>query len=276
MKFNEIYLPIHKELHEVDSELKNVVNSLSDNFLITEVFKYFFSSSGKYIRPILTMLSAKIINNQLSQIVNYQLIQLCVGIELIHNASLIHDDIIDGDFMRRNHQTLNKIYGNKIAMLTGDALYSRAFSIFSDKLPKNFSTAMGKVTEAMSISEILNARIEEPNRETYLKIIHEKTAFFMNTCCNLGAIIGGANEEEIKALSNYGENVGIAYQILDDYIDKNTVAMKNISIDEAFQFASNAKNSIKNIKSSIYTESLIKLVDYILNFYSMASCCNNV
>jgi octaprenyl-diphosphate synthase len=266
MEFSEIYLPITAELREVDAELKAVANSLGGTSA-SDIFRYFFSSSGKYLRPILSLLSAKSINNQLPESVDYELTQLCVGIELIHNASLIHDDIIDGDFIRRNQQNLNKIYGNKIAILTGDALYSRAFFIFSDKLPKNFSKTMGKVTEAMSISEILNARASTVNRETYLEIVEGKTAFFMSECCGLGATLAGANEEELIALSNYGQNLGIAYQILDDYIDKDSVAIKNISIEEAFKFASNAKDSIKNLKCSIYTESLINLVDYVLDFY---------
>ncbi|MDF2505927.1 polyprenyl synthetase family protein [Clostridium sp.] len=268
MKFNEIYLAVNKELKEVESELKTITENLSDNSLIKEVFTYFFSSSGKYIRSTLTLLSAKAINNQLPESVNHQLIQLCVGIELIHNASLIHDDIIDEDLIRRSQLALNKVYGNKIAILAGDALYSRAFFIFSDKLPQNFSKAIGKVTEAMSVSEILNARMTALNRETYLKIVEKKTALFMSRCCGLGATLAYSNEEDISMLSNYGKNLGIAYQILDDYIDKDPVARKNITIDEAFKFAYNAKDSIKNIKSSIYTESLIKLVDYVLDSYT--------
>ncbi|MEY8001245.1 polyprenyl synthetase family protein [Clostridium sp. Mt-5] len=266
MEFSEIYLPITKELYKVDVELKTVTKDLGD-ISTREIFRYFFSSTGKYLRPILTLLSAKAINNQLPESVEEELTQLCVGIELIHSASLIHDDIIDGDPMRRNQKTLNKIYGNKIAILTGDTLYSRAFFIFSAILPKSFSKAIGKVTEVMSISEILNAKLSTVNRETYLKIVEGKTAFFMGVCCGLGVTLAGGNEEEFNILSNYGHNLGIAYQILDDYIDKDPIAIKNISIEEAFKFASNAKDSIKNLKDSIYVESLVSLVDYVLDSY---------
>jgi octaprenyl-diphosphate synthase len=266
VEFSEIYLPITKELREVEAELKAVMKSLGGTSA-RDIFKYFFSDSEKYLRPILALLSAKAINNQLPESVYHELTQLCVGIELIHNASLIHDDIIDGDSIIRNQQALNKVYGNKIAILAGDSLYSRAFFIFSDKLPKIFSKTMVKVIKTMSMAEILNARTSTINREMYLKIVEGKTAFFMSVCCGLGATLAGANEKEINALSNYGHNLGIAYQILNDYIDKDPVAIKNISIEDAFKFASTAKDALKNIKNSIYIESLINLVDYVLDFY---------
>lgn len=266
MEFSEICLPIAKELNKVKIELGTITNNIGDNST-RDIFKYFFSSTGKYLRPILTLLSSRALNNRVPKSVEQKLIHLCVGIELIHSASLIHDDIIDGDSTRRNQQTLNKIYGNKIALLTGDTLYSRAFLIFSEKLPKSFSETIGIVTEVMSASEILNASTSNINRETYLKIVEGKTAFFMGACCGLGAALSGANEKEFNMLSNYGHNLGITYQILDDYIDKDPVAIKNINVKEAFKFASNAKDSIKNLKDSNYVESLTNLVDYVLDLY---------
>ncbi|MCH3962729.1 MAG: polyprenyl synthetase family protein [Clostridium sp.] len=266
MEFSKICLPIAEELDKVKIELKTITNNIGDNST-RDIFKYFFSSTGKYLRPILTLLSSRAVNNHVLESVEQKLIHLCVGIELIHSASLIHDDIIDGDSTRRNHETLNRVYGDKIALLTGDALYSRAFLIFSDKLPKGFSETMGIVTEVMSASEILNASISNINRETYLKIVEEKTAFFMGVCCGLGAALSGADEKEFNMLLNYGHNLGVTYQILDDYIDKDPVAIKNIDITEAFKFASNAKDSIKNLKDSNYVESLTNLVDYVLDLY---------
>lgn len=127
---------------------------------------------------------------------------------------------------------------------------------------------MGRVTEEMSMAEILNANNAYPDRETYLKIILGKTAGFMNACCSLGGSIVGANEKECNMLSKYGENLGMAYQILDDYIDEDPVATKNVAIEEGFQFAYAAKASIDNLKDSAYKKSLIKLIDYVLDFYN--------
>lgn len=266
MKFNEIYLPIDKELRQVETELKNVMEKLGGTST-RDIFNYFFSIPGKRLRPTLTLLSAGAVNNQLQPTINYELIELAVAVELIHSASLIHDDIIDGDLMRRGQKTLNKTFGNKIAVLVGDALYSRAFSIFSNSLSKEFSEAMGKVTEKMCIAEILNAKNTLPDRETYLKIIEGKTAYFMSICCSLGATIANASEKEISSLASYGLNLGMAYQILDDYIDNDAVAIKNVTLEEAFQFAFNAKNSIKTLEDSSYKKNLINLVDYVLDFY---------
>lgn len=267
MRFEEIAIPIIEELNEFESELKNISIKL-DASAVQNIFSYFFSIPGKRLRPTLTFLSAGAINNELTSSARYNLVQLAIGIELIHSASLIHDDIIDGDLLRRGQKTLNKTFNNKIAVLAGDALYSRAFTIFSDTLPKEFAQVMGRITEEMSMAEILNATNTYPDRETYLKIILGKTAGFMSACCSLGGSIIGASEKECNMLSKYGENLGMAYQILDDYIDQDPVAMKNVTIEEGFQFAYAAKASIDNLKDSAYKKSLILLVDYVLDFYS--------
>jgi len=267
MKFDEVSIPIIKELNQFESELKNIAAKLDDT-TAQDIFTYFFSIPGKRLRPTLTFLSAGAINNQLTPSITHNLIQLAIGIELIHSASLIHDDIIDGDLLRRGQKTLNKTFGNKIAVLAGDALYSRAFTTFSDTLTSEFAQVMGRVTESMSMAEILNINNPSPDRETYFKIILGKTAAFMSACCSLGGSIVGANEEESNMLSKYGENLGMAYQILDDYIDEDNTAMKNVTIEEGFQFAYAAKSSIENLKDSAYKKSLIMLVDYVLNFYS--------
>ncbi|MBP2031717.1 octaprenyl-diphosphate synthase [Clostridium algifaecis] len=267
MSFNEISILIIKELNQLDLELKNIAAEL-DETTKENILSYFFSIPGKRLRPTLTFLSAGSISSELTPSAEHNLIQLGLGLELIHSSSLIHDDIIDGDLLRRGQKTLNKTFGNKIAVLAGDTLYSRAFTIFSDTLPRKFSQVMGAVTESMSIAEILNANNPSPDRETYFKIILGKTASFMSACCRLGASIADATEENSNMLSKYGKNLGMAYQILDDYIDEDPVAMKNVTIEDAFQFAYNAKVSIENLKDSAYKQSLIMLVDYILDFYS--------
>ncbi|OAA90615.1 polyprenyl synthetase family protein [Clostridium ljungdahlii] len=267
MRFDEISIPIIKELNQFELELKNVATEL-DETIKKDIFSYFFSIPGKRLRPTLTFLSAGAISSELTPSAKHSLIQLAIGIELIHSASLIHDDIIDGDLLRRGQKTLNKTFGNKIAVLAGDALYSRAFTIFSDTLPREFAQVIGRVTETMSMAEILNANNTSPDRETYSKIILGKTAAFMSACCSLGGSIVGASEKECNMLSKYGENLGMAYQILDDYIDEDHAAMKNVTIEEGFQFAYVAKSSIENLKDSAYKQSLIILVDYVLDFYS--------
>ena len=267
MTFDEISIPIVEELNQLELELKNIAKELDDT-IKKDIFSYFFSIPGKRLRPTLTFLSAGAISSELTQSVKHNLIQLAIAIELIHSASLIHDDIIDGDLTRRGQKTLNKTFGNKIAVLAGDALYSRAFTIFSDALPKEFGQLMGRVTESMSIAEILNANNPFPDCETYFKIISGKTASFMSACCSLGGSLVGASKDECNMLSKYGENLGMAYQILDDYIDEDSVAMKNVTIEEGFQFAYDAKSSIENLKDTVHKRNLIMLIDYVLDFYA--------
>ena len=130
MKFEEIYSPISDNLNLVEEELKKVGGNLSTNSL-QEIIEYFFHIKGKRLRPILALLSAGMIDKNLSKGKNDQLLQFAVGIELMHSASLIHDDVIDGDLFRRGQSTLNNIYGKKVAVLAGDVVYSLAFTTIS-------------------------------------------------------------------------------------------------------------------------------------------------
>ena len=265
MQFEKIYNPISKELQLVESELKNIGRNLSTNSL-KDILGHFFRIPGKRLRPTLALLSAGVVNNKLSETMNQQLIQLAVGLELMHSASLIHDDIIDGDLFRRGQKTLNKVYGKKIAVLAGDVVYAIAFSTISSSLPKEVEQIIVKLTEYMCAAEVDQAKEGLPDREMYLEIIKGKTALFMSICCKLGATLAGATKEEITSLAEYGLNIGMAYQIIDDCIDRDPNAITNVTRDDAQLFANKAITSIGNFEDSSYKESLINLVNFVLNF----------
>lgn len=262
--FIEAKNAVSKELYEVEMVLKNIGKDFSSGST-QEIFDYFFKSPGKYLRPSLIILSAKAINPNMTIEQNVQLINLCVAIELIHSASLVHDDIIDGDLFRRGQKTLNNIYGRKVAVLAGDAFYAKAFSILL-KLPTNDAQEIiTQVIEKMCIAEIEQAQNQEITKQDYLKIIEGKTAAFMGACCKLGAITVEAKEEEITALENYGLNFGMVYQIIDDCTDGDINALKNdITIKSAEEFALKAEEGIKNLDSSVYKDGLISLLNYVL------------
>lgn len=266
MKFNEICIPITKELHQLEIELKRISETLG-NSSVKEISDYFFMIPGKRLRPTLTFLSAGSINPNFKTTINRELIQLALAIELIHSASLIHDDIIDGDFIRRGQKTLNKTFGNQMAVLFGDALYARAFTIFLKSLPREFGQIMIDVVEKMCLAEIINAKDSLPEKEKYFKIIEGKTALLISACCKLGATIAGAGEKEIKSLEQYGFNLGMAYQLIDDCIDNDPIAIKNSSLKEALEFATNAKLSIKNLEDSPYKKNLIGIIDYLIESF---------
>lgn len=257
---------VSKELYEVEMILKNIGKDFSSSST-KEIFEYFFKVPGKYLRPSLIILSAKAINPKMTMDEKIQLINLCVAIELIHSASLVHDDIIDNDLFRRGQKTLNNIYGGKVAVLAGDAFYAKAFSILL-KLPTNDAEEIiTQVIEKMCIAEIEQAQNHEISKQDYFNIIEGKTASFMAACCKLGAKTIKAKEEEITALENYGLNLGMVYQIIDDCADGDSNAIRNnITIESAKEFAVKANESIKNMDPSVYKQALISLLNYVIEF----------
>lgn len=264
LSFMEARNAVSKELNEVEVILKNMGKNF-DHSSAKEIFDYFFKSPGKYLRPTLILLSAKAVKPDMTKEQRIQLINLCVAIELIHSASLVHDDIIDNDLIRRGQKTLNNIYGRKVAVLAGDTFYAKAFSILLDLPTREAEKIITQVIEQMCMAEIEQAQDHEVSKDTYLKIIEGKTASFMSACCKLGAIMVEAKDEEIIALENFGLNFGMVYQIIDDCVDGDLNAIKNnITIENAKEFAVKADEDIENLESSVYKQGLISLLNYIL------------
>jgi octaprenyl-diphosphate synthase len=142
--------------------------------------------------------------------------------EFLHTATLVHDDIIDTADTRRNRPTVNALYGNDTAVLMGDWLYMSAFetSLAERSLP--ILDILTRVTRKMTEGELLQlttlGRVDI-SQQQYLDVIQRKTAYLFSACCEVGAILGGASEPEQKALSNYGMNLGVTFQLTDDLLD---------------------------------------------------------
>jgi octaprenyl-diphosphate synthase len=142
--------------------------------------------------------------------------------EFLHTATLVHDDIIDSADTRRNRPTVNALYGNETAVLMGDWLYMSAFetSLAERSLP--ILDILTRVTRKMTEGELLQLTTlgkTDISEQHYLDIIQRKTAFLFSACCEVGAILGGANADEQKALAGYGMNLGMAFQLTDDLLD---------------------------------------------------------
>ncbi|WP_443660996.1 polyprenyl synthetase family protein [Clostridium sp.] len=264
LQFEDIYSPIGNDLNLVEKEQRKICTSLSTSYL-QEIIGYFFKIPGKQLRPTLALLSAGIINNKLPESTNDQLIQFATGIELMHSASLIHDDVIDGDLFRRGQKTISRIYGKKIAVLTGDVVYSLAFSTLSNSLPKEFEQMIVELTEYMCAAEVIQAENELPTHETYLNIIKGKTALFMSVSCKIAASLAGATKYQITRIEEYGLNLGMAYQIMDDCMDKDINAHLNITVEDARLYGNRAIDSLESFEDSSYKISLINLVNFILS-----------
>ncbi len=263
--FTQIHNPIEKELYKVEMILKSIGKNITATST-QDVFNHFFKMPGKYLRPTLVLLSANAVNPCLTLRQKDQLIHLSVAIELIHSASLIHDDIIDGDLFRRGQKTLNKVYGTKIAVLAGDTLYAQAFSILSTSLPRESEQIITQVIEKICVAEIEQAKEDEVSQQKYFEIIEGKTALFMSACCKLGAVLATDGKEDIAALEDYGLNFGMVYQIIDDCIDDDPNARQNVTIENAQQFANKAMTSIEALKSTLYKQGLVNLLNYVLSF----------
>lgn len=267
MDLKEVYKPIENQLIDVEKELMSTAYTYLREDSVNEIINCFFKIQGKRFRPALTLLSAGMINDRLQKDSNGKLIKLSVAFELIHSTSLIHDDIIDDDTLRRGQKTLNSAFGRKIAVLAGDVLYARAFSMLSTELPKEFGQSIVKLTENMCRAEIEQAKEKNLSKSLYLSIIRGKTAEFMSTCCRLGGILAGATSKEAECLAEYGLNLGMTYQLIDDIIDEDIDMSLSIGIKEAEFYGAKALDAISSFEESPYKQSLINFVHLILCFF---------
>lgn len=216
MELKEIISPIERELAMLRHRYANELKAQSEP--IRGIGKYISNTHGKFFRPMLVLLSAKLEGNGNLD----KAISIGVSIELIHTATLIHDDIIDEATLRRNQKTVNSKWGNAISVIAGDYLLSKAFNIISrlndPKILSTFSRTARMMCEGEMI-QLANAYNFEITQEEYLGIIKRKSAYLISDCCAVGGMLGHSTKERIKRLADYGLNLGLAFQIIDDCLD---------------------------------------------------------
>ena len=187
--------------------------------LIAEMGMHLVRSGGKRLRPALYLLAAK----SCEGFDEKKALPLAAAIELIHMASLVHDDVIDHASTRRGAATANAKWGNQIAVLAGDHIFAQAFLLVSGKgYTEMVGGRMASLVQGLCAGEILqdsSLYTAEHDLEEYERRIAMKTADFLATCCELGGIVGGAAPEVCKGLKAYGKAVGMAFQITDDLLD---------------------------------------------------------
>ncbi len=216
MTFEETFDLIREDLGKVE---KLIRSSFQSNALLIPVISgYLNGSGGKKIRPMLLVLSSKIsgYSNGDSHILNS-----CV-VELIHTATLLHDDVVDEAFIRRGNPSANRKWGNEASVLVGDFLFSKSFSILAwgenSRITKSVSEASKELAEGEVMGLATKGNFEISENE-YMEIIYKKTASLISASCKIGAILGNASPEKEKALTNFGLKVGIAFQLIDDVLD---------------------------------------------------------
>jgi len=208
---------ISTELHAVEEEFER--QARSNIQVIAYIGEHLRRSGGKRVRPALTILSNYAVGGDGS---NQSSIRLATVMEFLHTATLVHDDVIDKAETRRNRPSINAEFGNQTAVLMGDWLYMSAFetSLAERSLP--VLDILTSVTRKMTEGELLQLTLlgrTDISEEQYFDVIARKTAFLFSTCCEIGALLGGANPERQKMLRDYGMNLGIAFQLIDDVLD---------------------------------------------------------
>ncbi len=260
---------LKKELTLLEIELKNRLLSVTNSKIdLHNVFNYFFDIRGKRLRPILVLLSSGLVRSMSSNdnIEEENEIKLAAALELIHNSSLIHDDIVDESSHRRGQITMNHKFNNRIAVLAGDLIYSHAFLIMNDLNFPRISGILSECVEKMCQSEINEIISPFTNFEQYIAYLDAKTAELMSTCCKCGAIIAGADEETIFALGEFGTNFGIAYQLTDDFLDDEQP--DNFEVNLLLQakiYCEKARKNLNMFKNNEYRKHLLNLIQYVIN-----------
>ncbi|MCK9524469.1 MAG: polyprenyl synthetase family protein [Limnochordia bacterium] len=181
----------------------------------TEVFDYVASARGKGLRPSLVFLTFDLCGGTRFD----EAISCAAGVELVHMASLIHDDIIDRSELRRGQLTVHRKFGTQAAVLAGDHLFAAAFHLFALSTNRKVSQVMTAVIRDMCAGEINQLLTPAQSENGYLDYIRRKTACLIGGCCRLGAILSEASELEEKKLQEFGENIGLAFQLTDDVLD---------------------------------------------------------
>ncbi|QQG46785.1 MAG: polyprenyl synthetase family protein [Candidatus Azosocius agrarius] len=319
MIINKIKELISDDIKKVDIIINNSLNS--NIKYINDINKHIIYNKGKRLRPIILLLIAKACKYTGSNHISSAAI-----IELIHTATLLHDDVIDESLIRRGQITVNNKWNNKSAILIGDFLYSRAFQMMVKIKNINILKILSNSTNTLSEGEILQLLQQKNftiNENNYLKIIHYKTATLFQAAANIGSLLNDNSKHLSKNISKYGFHLGIIYQLIDDILDylsqknmygkhdgndlkdgkitlpliyilkngkkeEKNLIIKNINIKDektlqeikkiiinsnaldytmsmAKKHANEAKKAISSLTKSKYLDSLIYIIDFIIN-----------
>lgn len=218
----------HKKIEENTKQINQYIISLLNgkpNDLYDAASSY-IHSGGKRLRPLMVMKVCQMFNAN-----KKDALPAAAAVELVHNFSLVHDDIMDNDELRHNIKTVHKQYGIPLAIIAGDTLFSMAFHVIShhgvkNKLPyesiakmiSKLSFACVQVCEGQALDISFSKNKEFPTENEYIDMINKKTAALFQASCALGALSSNANDKDVKNMDNFGKNIGISFQLIDDLI----------------------------------------------------------
>lgn len=216
MDFSEVTRLLKEDLSKVEKAIKD--NYKSDIPLIPGIGDHLMNGGGKRIRPLLLLLSSKLFGAETDE----HIVKHCCIVEYIHAATLLHDDVVDATTLRRGHETVNSKWGNDASILVGDYFLSRAILLLADNCDPKIIQAIAQTAKTLvegGILEFTNARKLNVTEDLLLDIVYRKTASIISASCRLGALLANADKESEEALISFGNDFGIAFQIVDDVMD---------------------------------------------------------
>ncbi len=237
LSLNEIKKPIEQNLKEFEILFKKAMHS--DSQLLDKVMRYILKTKGKQIRPIFVMLSAGMFGT-----INKSAYTAATLIELLHTATLVHDDVVDESNMRRGFFSINALWKNKVAVLAGDYLLSKGLSVAIENQEFYILQIVSEAVKQMSEGELLQikkARLMNITEDVYYEIIRKKTASLIAACCASGVAAVSDNKETISKMKKFGELTGIVFQIKDDLLD----------FDQSNETGKPSQNDLKDQKISL-------------------------
>ena len=220
--------------------------------LIGEINSYNFQASGKLIRPTLLLLSAGTLDTE--KVSQPNTLNLAAAMEMLHNSTLIHDDVVDDDDMRRNQESIKHRWGNAVAVLTGDFYLAHVMKLLFDAGDKAIMQLVGNTVMEMSEGELQQLALHKEGKaitpDTYREVLRCKTASLMSTCCAIGN----------PALKEFGEHYGLAFQLRDDINDHEELPC---SEEMLMQELSAAQSCLQSVPQSPYRTALSQLADLL-------------
>ena len=270
MNLTDIELPIKNEMNDFKIKLKSSVSS--DNSIIDTIVNYILKRKGKQIRPILVFLTSGL-NGKISE----STYRAAILIEILHTATLIHDDVVDDSNYRRGFFSINALWKSKYSVLVGDYLLSRGLELSVENNDFKFLGVLSNAVKKMSegeITQLKKSKSLDIDEKTYFKIIQEKTASLFSSCCVMGAISSNSIDKNILLMKEFGLLLGQAFQIRDDmfgYLSYDTgkpslndfkQAKITLPLIYSLSKANNSKKSeiIKYLKNY---ESINKIIDFV-------------
>lgn len=215
----EIRKPIQTEFRQYEQAFADTLQT--DNKLLSEVLDYIHTKRGKQLRPILVLLSASLCRG-----ITPKTLQTAVALELMHTASLIHDDVVDDSPLRRGNEAVHTRWTNKIAVLVGDYLLAKVIELLADVRNTTILGTVADMGKSLASGELLQLHTGQSmwiSEAQYMKVIEQKTACLFAACSAAGAASSGATPRQITALRQYGLQLGLCFQLKDDVLDYSDI-----------------------------------------------------